>query len=67
MKKRILFVCGCLTAAVVSTGCGGSSTGKNGELNVYNWGEYIDEDVIDMFEEETGIKVNYKTFDTNEG
>ena len=35
-------------------------------MNVYNWGEYIDEDVIGMFEEETGIKVNYKTYDTNE-
>lgn len=35
-------------------------------LNVYNWGEYIDEDVLDMFEEETGIKINYTTFDSNE-
>jgi spermidine/putrescine transport system substrate-binding protein len=30
-------------------------------LNVYNWGEYIDMAVIDMFEDETGIKVNYNT------
>ncbi len=66
MKKRILLVCGCLLAATMFTRCGGSSAGENGEVNVYNWGEYIDEDVIDMFEEETGIKVNYKTFDTNE-
>ena len=66
MKKRILFVCSCLAAIVLVTGCGGSSAGENGELNVYNWGEYIDEDVIDLFEEETGIKVNYKTYDTNE-
>ncbi|HPY98302.1 MAG: Spermidine/putrescine-binding periplasmic protein precursor [Firmicutes bacterium ADurb.Bin099] len=35
-------------------------------LNVYNWGEYIDMEVLDMFEEETGIKVNYNTFVTNE-
>ncbi len=67
MKKRnILLVWGCLTVAILCTGCGGSSAGENGEVNVYNWGEYIDEDVIGMFEEETGIKVNYKTFDTNE-
>lgn len=35
-------------------------------LYVYNWGEYIDPDVIDLFEEETGIKVAYNDFDTNE-
>lgn len=36
------------------------------ELYVYNWGEYIDESVIDQFEEETGIKVTYDMFETNE-
>ena len=36
------------------------------ELYVYNWGEYIDEDVITLFEEETGIKVTYDMFETNE-
>lgn len=36
------------------------------ELYVYNWGEYIDEEVIEMFEEETGIKVTYDMFETNE-
>lgn len=68
MKKRNLFFCGCLAAALLTTGCGGSSSSaaENGELNVFNWGEYIDEAVIDMFEEETGISVNYKTYDTNE-
>lgn len=35
-------------------------------LNVYNWGEYIDLSVIDQFEEEYGIQVNYTTFDQNE-
>lgn len=33
---------------------------------VYNWGEYIDPDVIDLFEEETGIKVEYDDFVENE-
>ena len=37
-----------------------------GEVNVYNWGEYIDDAVIDDFERETGIKVNYTTFTSNE-
>lgn len=35
-------------------------------LTVYNWGDYIDEELITKFEEETGIKVIYETFDSNE-
>ena len=35
-------------------------------LTIYNWGDYIDSDLIDRFEEETGIKVIYETFDSNE-
>lgn len=35
-------------------------------LNVYNWGDYIDETVISEFENKYGIKVNYETFATNE-
>ena len=35
-------------------------------ISVYNWGDYIDADVIDVFEAETGIRVIYETFETNE-
>ena len=41
-------------------------------INVYNWGEYISNgsddslDVVSAFEDLTGIKVNYTTFDSNE-
>ncbi len=35
-------------------------------LNVYNWSDYIAEDTIAKFEEQTGIKVNYDVFDSNE-
>jgi putrescine transport system substrate-binding protein len=35
-------------------------------VNVYNWSDYIDEDIISDFEEETGIKVRYDVFDSNE-
>ncbi|WP_438316679.1 ABC transporter substrate-binding protein [Sporosarcina sp. FA9] len=45
---------------------GGGRSGKN-SLTVYNWGEYIDPDLIKQFELETGIKVTYETFDSNEG
>ena len=41
------------------------SSGAN-QLYVYNWGEYIDESVIEEFEEETGIEVVYDLFETNE-
>ena len=35
-------------------------------VNVFNWEDYIDESVLEQFEEETGIKVNYMCFTTNE-
>lgn len=44
-------------------GCGNSTTA---ELNVYNWGDYIDESVLKEFEKKYQIKVNYDTFTTNE-
>lgn len=39
---------------------------RNGQVIVYNWGEYIDPEIIDLFEEETGIDVIYEEFETNE-
>lgn len=36
------------------------------QVIVYNWGEYMDPDVINIFEEETGINVIYEEFETNE-
>ncbi|GKV67650.1 spermidine/putrescine ABC transporter substrate-binding protein [Sporosarcina sp. NCCP-2716] len=44
----------------------GAQAGGN-TLTVYNWGEYIDPDLIKQFEKETGINVIYETFDSNEG
>jgi putrescine transport system substrate-binding protein len=35
-------------------------------LNIYNWPDYVPEGMIATFEKETGIKVNYDTFETNE-
>ncbi|MGM7636850.1 ABC transporter substrate-binding protein [Bacillus sp. Hm123] len=45
-----------------------ASTGQTAGnvLTVYNWGDYIDPDLITQFEKETGIKVVYETFDSNE-
>ena len=66
MKKLIaLGLCTCMTAALLS-GCGSANKYPNGKVYVYNWGEYIDPDTLDMFEKETGIQVIYDEFDTNE-
>lgn len=66
MKKLIaLGLCTCMTAALLS-GCGSANKYPNGKVYVYNWGEYIDPETLDMFETETGIQVIYDEFDTNE-
>lgn len=66
MKKIAILMVFVLLCGLFA-GCG--ADGEKKVLNVYNWGEYIDDEVLDvnrLFEQETGIKVNYKTFDTNE-
>ena len=35
-------------------------------INMYNWGDYIDPKLITKFEKQTGYKINYETFDSNE-
>jgi putrescine transport system substrate-binding protein len=37
-----------------------------GQVNVYNWSDYIAEAELKNFEKNTGIKVNYTTYDSNE-
>ena len=68
MKKFIVILIIAVTAfsTLALTGCGSSSGGENGQVIVYNWGEYIDPEVIELFEEETGIHVTYDMFETNE-
>lgn len=51
-------------AASVLTLAGSSMA--QGVVNVYNWSDYIGEDVISAFEAETGIRVVYDVFDSNE-
>lgn len=55
----------CLLCAALFAGCGGEKTPAR-ELKVYNWGDYIDPDILKSFERETGIRVVYDTFATNE-
>ena len=57
-----------LTAAsvMIMAAAGMSSANASGELNIYNWSDYIAEDTISNFEAETGIKVVYDVYDSNE-
>ncbi len=52
-----------LTVPVLFAGC---SAKNDNVVYVYNWGEYIDPDVLESFTKETGIKVVYDEFETNE-
>ncbi len=61
----IVIVCALLFVAATQMQSAGNQGSKD-TITVYNWGEYIDPDLIDQFEEETGIKVVYETFDSNE-
>ena len=64
---KICAMCGLMSLSMeLLSGCGSSSGSENGQVIVYNWGEYIDPETIEMFEEETGIEVVYDEYETNE-
>ena len=68
MKKfnKILAICSSIILLSSSlTGCGKDNENKR-TLNVFNYGDYINEDLIAKFEEETGIDVIYDTYESNE-
>ena len=63
----------CVAIGLAITGCSNSDTAStdgtdasNVTLNLYNWSEYMPQEILDGFEKETGISVNYTTFDSNE-
>ena len=64
MKKRkmTLILVLMIVSLSILTACGE----KKETLNVYNWGDYIDKDVLREFEEEFDVKVRYDDFATNE-
>lgn len=66
MKKIVALMLAVSMCALSLSACQDSSASENGVVYVYNWGEYIDPATIDMFEEETGIKVVYDEYETNE-
>jgi len=60
MRNKLFFF-SLLAISFLLTGCG-----KEYDLYVYNWGQYIEPEVITMFEKETGLSVSYEEFETNE-
>lgn len=58
MNSKTLF------AAIAAFGLGGVAFAE--EVRVYNWSDYIDEELLAKFEEETGLKLVYDVFDSNE-
>ena len=67
MKKRIFSLAAVVLLLLSLAACGEGPSGEEKQsINVYNWGEYIDQSVLDDFEAQTGIKVNYTTYASNE-
>lgn len=67
MKKSLRCIISVAMAVLMSVefaGC--SSEGTNGKVVVYNWGDYIDPEVNELFTKETGIKVEYSDYANNE-
>ena len=74
--KNLSRIVACSAAALLAA-CGGRKSGDaegmaspaqavDRVVNVYNWPDYIAPGLLEQFEAETGIKVNYSTFDSNE-
>ena len=55
-----------VTAGLLAAGASGVQAQEEKVLNIYNWSDYISPDLIKNFEKETGIKVRYDNFDSNE-
>jgi putrescine transport system substrate-binding protein len=58
--------CFAITAAAIALLWTGSAGAQGQIVNVYNWSDYIEPTVIEDFSKETGIKVRYDTFDSND-
>lgn len=66
IRYTALFSAGVLALILAGCGSSGSSSEDNGKVYVYNWGDYLDQDTITQFEDETGIEVVYDEYETNE-
>lgn len=62
----VLVITGVLFGASIYMKRSTSSTSQSDKLVIYNWGDYIDPELITKFTKETGIEIQYETFDSNE-
>lgn len=60
MKKKFLLLTACLGVLFSLTACGSTDSGDT--LTVLNYGKYLEPELLDQFEEETGIRVNYEEY-----
>jgi putrescine transport system substrate-binding protein len=67
LMNRVGLLGALLSTVLLALGMPGlSAASEENVLNIYNWSDYIGDDTIKNFEKETGIKVRYDTFDSNE-
>jgi len=59
-------VCAVAASTLVMSAALGVASAQDRVINVYNWSDYIDPAVLEDFTKQTGIKVQYDTFDANE-
>ncbi len=65
--KKVLAMLLALALLICSfAGCGSAETKEGGEMVLYTWEAMFPQEVLDAFTEETGIKINYVNFDTDE-
>ena len=66
--KTLKFITILVLFALLLAACGGGQPAKpkSTELNLYAWSEYIPQAMLDGFTQETGVKVNYDTYSSNE-
>lgn len=66
MKKTVKIAFALILVLTFALSLCACSASDDKTVRVYNWGDYIDPETVTMFENETGYKVTYVTFDTNE-
>ncbi len=66
MKKKCLLMAAVVILALIIGCFTGCSNNEQITLNVLNWGDYIDEELIKEYELETGVKINYQVMSSNE-